>query len=160
MNCSTIKFICFPQSQLRQSGHKLLIKSLFILFQTQIKFFLFQTQIKQASNWTTLLLLHSQYLSNNMSPMDALNPSGYIHLILMVMIICSTATIPTVYGNFYNDIDVTWGYNNVNRFNNGQDMQLSLNNAFDILILLIFVIVFFFNCNSVMNFSVNTLSYL
>ena len=85
MNCSTIKFICFPQSQLRQSGHKLLIQSLFILF---------QTQIKQASNQTSLLLLHSQYLSNNMSPMDAINPSGYNHLILMVMIICSIATIP------------------------------------------------------------------
>ena len=55
----------------------------------------------------------------------------------------TTATIPTVYGNVYNNIDVTWGYNNINRFNNGQDMQLSLNNASSILILLIFVIVFF-----------------
>lgn len=61
--------------------------------------------------------------------MGSLNPPGYVHLILMVMIICSTATIPTVYGNFYNDIDVTWGYNNVHIFNNGEDMQISLTNA-------------------------------
>lgn len=61
--------------------------------------------------------------------MGSLNPPGYVHLILRVMILCSTATIPTVYGNFYNDIDVPWGYNNVNIFNNGQDMQISLTNA-------------------------------
>ena len=54
----------------------------------------------------------------------------------------TTTTIPTIYGNFYNDIDATWGYNNVNRFNNGQDMQLYVNNVSDILILMTFVIVF------------------
>lgn len=61
--------------------------------------------------------------------MEALNPSGYVHLILMIVIICSTATYPAVHANFYNDIDMSWGYSNVNIFDNGQELQLSLNNA-------------------------------
>eukprot|EP00253_Pinus_taeda_P019327 PITA_19327 len=61
--------------------------------------------------------------------MEAPNLSGYVHLILMIVILCSTGIYPTVHANFYNDIDVSWGYNNVNIFDNGEELQLSLNNA-------------------------------
>ncbi|KAH9291165.1 hypothetical protein KI387_043644 [Taxus chinensis] len=37
--------------------------------------------------------------------------------------------VSTVYANFYNDIEVIWGADNVNIFNNGQNLQLSLNQA-------------------------------
>lgn len=49
-----------------------------------------------------------------------------IHFILIV-IIC-TATSPRVSANFYNDIDVSWGDNNLNIFNNGEELQLFLTN--------------------------------
>lgn len=61
--------------------------------------------------------------------MEAPILSGYLYLILMIVIICSTGIYPTVHANFYNDIDITWGYNNVNIFDNGEELQLSLNNA-------------------------------
>lgn len=49
-----------------------------------------------------------------------------IHFILIVMI--CTAISPTVSANFYDDIDVSWGDNNVNIFNNGEELQLFLTN--------------------------------
>ena len=62
-----------------------------------------------------------------MDASSALSLDVYVHFILF-FIIC-TASSARAYSNFYNDIDVTWGDNNVRIFNNGDELQLSLTNS-------------------------------
>ena len=58
---------------------------------------------------------------------SALSSAAYFHSIL-IFIICA-ASSARAYSNFYNDIDVTWGDNNVRILNNGDELQLSLTNS-------------------------------
>ena len=62
-----------------------------------------------------------------MDASSALSSDVYVHFILS-FIIC-TASSAIAYSNFYNDIDVTWGDNNVRILNNGDELQLSLTNS-------------------------------
>ncbi|GLJ48249.1 hypothetical protein SUGI_1018690 [Cryptomeria japonica] len=53
--------------------------------------------------------------------MDAFSP---LHCILLLLLISSSTE---VYANFYDDVDVMWGAGNVSIFNDGQDLELPLN---------------------------------
>ncbi|GLJ13871.1 hypothetical protein SUGI_0221620 [Cryptomeria japonica] len=54
--------------------------------------------------------------------------ASFIAFYCIVGLLLCTAT-PMVYGNFYQDVDVKWGNELVNIFNNGQDLQLTLDQA-------------------------------